>query len=236
MSKIDRALHGPSWAEVIIGAFLSLILGAAIGAAILITRPVVVVRELPKPADQKRGAVYYIEGSKDSSKAAQAMAKRKAFIEGQSVTLSEDEINAVLAMSPAAAPAPAPKPVEKKGTTKAGSPAPAGAGETIVVGAPNVRIRDGLVQVGAPVTLTGLGVSEKVVVQARGTFVKDGAVFTYEPSEMFVGSCPVQRVPVLAGFIRDRMFAAQRMPDDIAAAWRKLSNVAVEGNVVRLSP
>ena len=108
--KIERAVHGPGWAEVILGAVLSAVLGVVLGAALLILKPIVVVKELPK--EPVAGAVYYVEGSRDTAKAKQALAKRKAFAQGQSVTVTEDEINSLAA--PAAA-APATPPPPKKG-------------------------------------------------------------------------------------------------------------------------
>ncbi|MDO8541857.1 MAG: hypothetical protein Q7S40_15580 [Opitutaceae bacterium] len=244
--KIDRAVHGPGWGEVILGAVLSLVLGAILGATILILRPVVPGKELPKEADRKRGTVYYLEGSRDMAKARQAPVKLKAFVEGQSVAVTEEEVNALLA---SAAPPAAPKAAEKKpepkkadakktDPKKAAGKDPADAApnsdETVAVGAPNVRIRDGILQLAAPVALNVLGVTEKVMVQARGGFVKKGDVFTYEPTEMYVGSCPVQRLPVVSGYVRDKILSAQKIPDEVAASWRKLSNVAVEGNTIRL--
>lgn len=240
MSKIDRAVHGPSWAEVILGAVLSLLLGAILAAAVLVIREPVKVKELPKPEDQKRNTVYFVEGSKDTSRARQAAEKRKAFVAGQTVTLTEEEINTLLAgdsqaAAAAQAKAGAPKAGDKKDAKNA-EPAPAESGETVAVGAPNVRIRDGVVQVAAPVTLSALGVSQKVTFQSRGGFAKEGEVFVYQPTEMYVGSCPVSRLPVVAGLVKSRILAAKAVPEDIATAWRKLKEVVVEENKIRLTP
>lgn len=231
--KTDRAAHGPSWTEVIFGAFLSLILGVVIGATLLILRPAVVAKEEPK--ERERGVVYYIEGSKDPSKARQAAAKKQAFVAGQSVTVTEEEVNALLA--PAAAPAPgAAKGAEKgkeKKDGKEAEAAPAASDGFFTAGAPNVRIREGAVQVGVPVTI-GL-IDQKVIAQARGGFVKQGDIFVYEPETMYLGSCPVQRLPFLGGLVRDKVLAAQSIPEDVVAAWKKLANVTVEGNAVKLT-
>src|SRR5690349_8667857 len=93
--KIDRALRGPSWVEVILGALISLVLGVLIGALVLLFRPVVVVKEMPKEDARERDAVYFVEGSRDATKGREAAAKRKAFVEGQTVTVIEDELNAL---------------------------------------------------------------------------------------------------------------------------------------------
>ena len=201
--KVDRAVHGPGWGEVILGALLSLILGVALGAVLLVLKPVVVAKELPK--EPVPGAIYYVEGVRgDTSKARQAMAKRKAFVEGRSVKVTEDEINALAA---AAAPAtPAAKPGEK-------APEPPKSNETLSAGTPNVRIHDGVMQVGVPLTLSVLGFEQKVIAQARGGFEKDGDVFVYDPSEIYLGSCPVQRLPFLSSYIRQKVLASQKIPD-----------------------
>lgn len=225
--KIDRAVHGPGMGEIILGVILSLALGAVLGAVVLIIRPVNTVKEMPKEEDRAKGAVYYIEGSNVTSKAGQAAAKRKSFAAGQSVTATEDEINSLIAAPKAPAPG-APKDAKQAAEAAA-------AAETIAVGAPNVRISDGRVQVAAPVTLNVFGFSQKMVVQARGEFVKGSDGFVYEPSELYVGSCPVERVPVLSGYVRKKVLAAQPIPEDIATAWKRVSDISVEGNTLRLS-
>jgi hypothetical protein len=224
MSKLDRKLHGPGWAEVTLGALLSLLLGAVLAATVLVLRPVNTVRELPKPENRKRDAVYFIEGAKDMSKARQALAKRQAFIAGESVTITEGEVNALLAADAAA------------GTPTSAAEKKEPSSETVAVGMPNVRIRDDVVQVAAPVTLNAFGLSEKFVVQARGGFVREDDGFVYDPSEIYVGSCPVQRLPAINTYVRNKLLGATPIPEDLAAAWRKLSDVTVDGNVVRLSP
>ena len=238
--KIDRALRGPSWVEVILGALISLVLGVAIGAALLIFRPVTVVKELPKEDARVPGAVYFVEGSRETNRGRDAAAKRKSFVEGQTVTVTEDELNVLVgpATSFAAAGAPgapvAPKAADKKGAEKSGAPE-ASPDDTIFTGTPNFRLRDNLMQVGVPVTVNVLGLSEKLIVQTRGGFVKRGDVFVYEPGEFYVGSLPVTRLPMVAEFAREKFLSAQAIPEDIKAAWPKLANVSVEGNVLKLT-
>src|SRR5690606_27178828 len=91
-NQFDRAAHDPGWGEVILGAVLSLLLGAVLGALILVTRPVQTVRELPKEEERPRDAVYYIEGSRSAAKAREVPGKMKAFAQGQSINVTEDEI------------------------------------------------------------------------------------------------------------------------------------------------
>ena len=69
--------YGPSWFEVIFGAMLSVALGALLGVALLAFGPVSVVKELPAAEERMAGATYFVEGTRDTTKARNAPAKRK---------------------------------------------------------------------------------------------------------------------------------------------------------------
>jgi hypothetical protein len=225
MSKrIDRAVHGPSWTEVVVGAVLSLLLGIVLAIVLLVFKPVMVSRVVPKEGERDPRAVYYIEGQHTGSRRAEALAKRKAFLDGQSVTIGEDEINALVAAGTTPTPAEAGQP---KGATARN--------DALAVGMVNFRIRDGVMQVGAPVQVRVLGLDQRIIVQARGGFAKSGDVFVFSPSELYLGSCPVQNLPFLARYVRNQFVAAQPIPADLAAAWGKLADVAIEGDVLKLT-
>jgi hypothetical protein len=218
--KLERELNGPSWTEVILGVVLSLALGATLAAVYLVFKPVATVREMPKePAE---GVVYYLEGARNSSKARDAAAKQASFIGGGTVVLNEEELNALTA----AATAPAPKADGKK------DPA---AAQSVAAGAPNFRIRDGVMQIGVPVNLNLAGFAQRVIVQARGGFEKHGDIFVFAPSELYVGSCPLQNLPAAKGIVMKKVLGAAKVPEDLAAAWGNLSDVTVEGSTLKLT-
>lgn len=226
--KIDRALHGPSVLEVVLGATLSLLLGVVLGATLLIFRPVIAVRQMPKEEAIVPGAVYFVEGSRETAKAREALAKRKALVEGRSVSVIEDELNSLA--GPASSFAAPPKAGE---SAKA---ADASASEQIVAtGTPNFRLREGTLQVGVPTTLNLLGLSQSIIVQTRGGFEKRDGVFVYEPAVFYVGSLPLQRLPFLARYARNQFLNTQAVPEEVKAAWLKLANVSVDGNVLNLT-
>jgi hypothetical protein len=224
-SKIDRAAHGPSWTEVILGAALSVILGAILGALLLVVRPVKTVKALPKEEERDPRAVYYLEGSRDPAKGRQALAKRAAFAGGQSVTVVEEDLNLLVAAGPA----------EKAAPPKGKEAPPAPADRLLTPGTPNFRIADGALQVGVPVTVSTFGLTMKSVVQARGGFVRVDGVFVFQPAELLVGSCPVQRLPWVAGLVRNRLLGSQPLPEDVKAAWGRLAGVTIEGNALKLT-
>lgn len=227
--KSEREINGPSWTEVLLGAALSFALGVALSAVALVLKPATTVKELPKDADP--AVVYYIEGSRDSTKSRLAVEKQKSFIQGGSVVLNEDELN--LLASPNATPAPK-KPGEKPGKSEKPAAEPP-AEKTITAGTPNFRVRDDVLQIGVPLRVSVAGFDQRVIVQARGSFVKQGDVFVFDPQELYVGSCPLQRIPAARSFLMGKFIAAAAIPEDLSTAWRKLENVAVEKSALHLT-
>ncbi|HWA87173.1 MAG TPA: hypothetical protein VG710_13170 [Opitutus sp.] len=224
--KIDRKRNGPGWGEVILGAILSLVLGAVLGAVYLVFKPVAAVKEVPK--DAPASMVYYIEGTHNAGSSA-AEAKQRQLVQGGSVDLREDDLNALFGGKSAA---PKAKPAVKgKDNAKDGAPAE----KMISADAPNFRIHGGVMQIGVPVRVAALGLDEKVIVQARGVFSRtsDGVVFS--PSEFLVGSCPVQRLPGVSGLLMKRLAAAAEIPPAVATAWGRVTDATVDGSTLHLA-
>lgn len=227
--KIDKAKYGPGWGEVIFGAVLSLVLGAILALGYLAVQPVLSVKELPR--ERPAGTVYYIEGSHNADNGKQWMRKKELFLEGSSVALNEDELNAWIASEtappPAAKPAPGPK----------GAKAEAANAPIIELGTPVFRLHDGLLQIGSKGTLNlyWWGIKQTIIVQVTGRFVKKGGVFGLEPGQFYVGSCPVHRLLGLGTMLFDRLLAGVKAPEDIAGAWKKLSDVSIEDNTLKLT-
>ena len=222
-SKIDRALYGPSWMEVILGALLSAVLGVVLAAAFLVTKPVTAVKEVPK--EPAAGVVYYIEGSRDSNKGRSWVAKRQHLVSGLSVTVTEEELNTALA----ALQAPAPK---KPGAKE--EPAPEAKSAVFVPGTPNILIRDGQMQIGVPVTVDAFDLGLNLIVQARGGFEKQGDLFVFSPDTLLIGSCAVEKIPGVAGWVMQKIVGTKAAPEDIATAWGKLANVTIDGAQLKL--
>lgn len=219
--KIDRALHGPSWLEVFIGAALAVLIGVVLGAAVLVFKPVTMVKELPK--EPAADTVYYIEGSHDSGKGRRFAQKEKMLVAGRSVEFNEDEINMVL--TPAV-------PVAKGGK----EPPPPVPG-LVSAGTVNVRIHGGTLQLAVPVRLLypTFGLDATVLVHSTGAIVKAGDRFVYEPDTLYLGSCPVQRIPGAAGYVMGKFLASDKIPAELSEAWAKLADVTVEGAVLKLT-
>jgi len=215
---------GPSWTDVILGAILSAVLGAVLGAVYLILKPVLPVKDIPK--EPVAGAVYYMEGIHDSGKSRSASEKKSTFVGGGSVSLDEGELNSLAApAAPAAQPtAPGAKP-----------PPPPPSAHWMEPGPLNFRIRAGVFQIAAPVTLSVFGLEQKVIVQARGAFARHGDTVAFVPSDFYVGSCPIERFPFASGWVLSHILLPHPVPDDLAAAWSKATDASVDGSALRLT-
>ena len=209
--------------EVVLGAILSFFLGGAFAAVYLITKPVETVREMPK--EPVPGQIYYFEGSRDSNKGRFWKVKQEQLIAGRTVVLIEDELNAAVV----GLKAPAPKKGDDEAEPKK---------EMLSAGAPNIRIREGLLQVGLPVTLTldAYNLNLGTLLQARGTFEKSGDRHVFVPDTLLVGSCRVEKLPFVAGFVLGKIHSALNVPEELAAAWGTLSEVKIDGAQLQLTP
>jgi hypothetical protein len=214
-----KSQRGPTLFEVALGASLSVLLGCALGAALLVMKPVQKVKDIPK--DPPANAVYFIEGSRDFNRTSEVADKRKAFVGGESVELSEGEVNVLFGAlaKPGAPTKPGEKPPDPKFMETSGL---------------NARIHDGKLQLSDTVTLNYFGATGSFIVQATGAFEKSGSGFEFVTESMYVGGCPVQRLPVIKDILLKKLLLGQPVPDDLSGAWAKLSAVTIEGSTLRL--
>lgn len=210
-----RTAHNPGWIEIVLGVVLSLLLGAVLAAVFLVLKPVATVKEMP--AEPEAGVVYYIEGTRDSNRARQASAKQRAFLQGGTIALNEDELNALAAPS-------APKPADAEAVP-----------QTVTAGTPNFRIREGVMQIGVPLRVSVAGIDQRVIVQARGDFERRGDTWVFAPAEMYVGSCPVQRLPLAKNFVMKKFMTGATVPEDLASAWSKVQEARIDGSTLQLT-
>lgn len=238
--KIEKALYGPSTVEVAIGAALGLILGIVVAAVYLVFKPVQTVKELPK--ETAKGVVYYLPGKSDSAKARAWQDKVATFVKGGQVVATEDELNAWATSLTGTAPtakadAKPAKPAEKpKAEEKKSEAAPAaGSSEFLSASGLNFRIEGDKLHIAEKVVLNYYGVAKEVVFQTSGTFQRGGESFVFKPDEIYLGSCPVHALPGLSGTLTKALVAKAKVPDDFRAAWAKITAMAIEGGLVKVT-
>lgn len=222
MSSRGRKPAGPGPVEISVAAVLSLLLGVLVGVASLALQPVEVVKELPPKSDRPRGVVYHVEGRRDFSAQAEAVRKRQLFMGGQSVSLTEQELN--LLFSPAK-PGAAGKQAARQEVVIGGA---------FAVGEPNVRLADGLIQLAAPVRLAVPDLGLRLLVQIRGRMARRPEGFVFDPSEIYLGSCPLGALPFITGLVRSRLGTLDVIPEDLRANWLRLADANVDGGLLRL--
>jgi hypothetical protein len=226
MSAKHKKLKAPSWFEVGLGALLSVVLGVALGVAYLVFKPVPDVKEIPK--DAPSGTIYYIAGSRDFSRSSEGDAARRSFAAGESVSVDEGELNMLLShFGKAVAPA-------ASQSAKPGDKAPAADEKMIDVGPLNARLHDGKIQFADRVSFNVFGITGSAIVQARGYIEKGGSVYMFEPETLSVGGCPLERFPIVRGWVMRKLLFPNPLPEDVAAAWPKLVGVSIEGSTLKL--
>lgn len=241
-SQIDRALYGPSLFEVTLGAVLSVLLGVILATAFMVLKPVLVVKELPKEDDRVQGAVYFVQGSTDASRSRQWIRKRQMLMEGTpgEIAFSEEELNSWLSSGapkkdkkPAVKAAPKPATPGKPGAAKPAEPDTPE--DLLVLETPNVRIRDSIFQIGVPGSLNLFSFSLPVVLQSQGNFEKVNDVWTFKPNTFYLGSMPLHRIPGFTDQVVKRLMSSSLVPEDTLASWKRVSEVAVDGKVLKIT-
>jgi len=214
-NQLERSLHGPGFLEITLGALLSLALGTVLAAVWLVLKPVEAVKE--PSADASPSVVYYVAGETNSAGARTWLRKRQVLVEGQSgdLVISEQELNAwaSAAIKPPAADATA----------------------TLVPGQLNFRIHEGALQIASPTTVSVLGISFPIIVQARGTFSPHHGAIVFDPREFFLGSLAVHRIPRINHWLIEKLSRVQSLPDDVVAGWKKVSKATIAGESLTLS-
>jgi hypothetical protein len=209
--------------EVVVGSLLSVLLGVVLAATILILKPVEVVKELPK--EPVAGKLYYLEGKKDWNAGRKWMFKRDAFLQGHSVSVTEDELNTwVDNIYPSATPPPSGK-KDKKEEAAAAANKP-----LISTGTPNFRLMGETLKCCVVYEVNVFGYSFNVAAQAEGAFAKPKGKDTIEfrPDVFYVGSLPAHKLLVLKALIFKQVVGCFELPGDLVGIWAKLGDVKIE--------
>jgi hypothetical protein len=220
--KIQKALYGPSTVEVALGALLGFIVGVVAACLYLVfLKPVQQVKEMPKADKIVAGVVYYLPGAENAGKGRNWSGKQRTLIAGGEAILLEEELNAWSA-SLAASPPPAKNQPAAKPAEAAPSPG------FLTASAPNFRIVGDKLQVGFKCTLNVFGLfSQEVIVLAVGDFAKNGDALAFRPQTLYLGSCPLHKLPATSAPVVARVLASQKVSDEIRTMWAKVTSISI---------
>jgi hypothetical protein len=223
-TKIEKALYGPSTTEVAIGAILGLLVGVLAACVFLVFKPVQSVKALPK--EPAKGVIYYVAGSEIAGKATGLPAKLKTLSAGGTASFNEDELNVWSASlgEGHAKPGPDGAPAKKA--------APSGFFNATT---PNFRIVGDKLQVGFVVTINYFGITFDFVSFATGRFEPGGHGVAFNPDTFYFGSCPLHKLPAATSIIAGRLESAQKVPEEIRAAWTKVSEAVVDHGLLKVT-
>ena len=212
--RIDRALNGPGLIEVTLGALMGIALGVAVGAVYLALKPVAILTKPPESVTTSE--VIFVKGDVNSAKARQWSRKHQLLSEGGTadVVFCEEELNAWVASATAKAPSDSTKIITPEWV--------------------NFRIRNGVMQIGVVGKFQAFELTQPFVIQARGKFIPGANGFDFTADEFFIGSLPTHAVPGLPQWLIQQVIAAQKLPDELTAMWRKLKLVAVEDSALHI--
>jgi len=196
---------------MIIAAGLSIVMGVAFGVLILALKPVVKLAPDVELDVSAPDVVYYLEGKRDNARTRIAADTYKHFLAGNSVKVDEVDLNALRLTA-----------LESSGSF-------------YKISAPSFRLRDDQLRIGVAVNLYAYGYPITTVVQTTGTFARKGEIFAFEPQTMWIGSCPVHRLPLLGRPVMDKVIGSQPWPETIVTAWTKLSDVRVSDSSLSLT-
>jgi hypothetical protein len=230
MSKYSDG-YIPSWTEVLFAAWLALLLGGLLACVVLITKPVTEVKALPRESDRLPGVVYYVPGNVDSVRGRGWLEKRKQFLQGLTIELSSEELNAAMGkVPPPPAPKEAPKPL-KKGEAPPPPPPPPEP-PSFDLGSPNFSIVGDQLQMSVPLHSPAYGIT--VVVQTTGRYERRGEGFTFVPERTCIGSMPLHMIPNAQSYVLEQAMSRVPKPEELVAAWSRLADVRIENGKLRL--
>lgn len=241
--KIEKALYGPSWLEVALGAVLGLLVGVATACLYLTFKPVKTVKEPVKDDDRVAGMVYYQPGRTDGPSQAW-QTKQKRFLAGGSIDLNEAELNAWAAVelkgtapkkAPAGAPAQPPAAPAKAPADAAKAAEPAPGSQFLSGGQVNFRLVGDRLQFGYTCHLDYFGLGTDVLVHAVGRLKSTSDGVEFDADEFYIGSCPLTKLAGAGLPIMGRLLSLHPVSAEMKEAWRRVTEARIEGGVLKLS-
>lgn len=206
---------GPGIFSIVFGAIFSLVLGAVLATVHLIARPVEVVDAAVK--EPEAGKLYFVQGATGGGGWQRKSDLLKA--PGGAAAFTESDLNGWSAQTFA----PPKKEKEEK---------PA---ELITPGLPNFRFDGEELQVGVVSQLEVSGVKYALVLQAKGGFERGGEGWRFVPSQLYLNSLPLHKVPGAASALLAKLGGAGAMPPEVATVFARATKLGVAGGTLTVS-
>lgn len=209
---LDR--KSPGIFGILFGVVLSVVLGVLVAVVFFISKPVEVVRALPK--EPVEGVKYFVEGAPGSGA---TWERKAAMVEagGGETSFTESELNA---WSEASFETAKVAEADKADTAM------------IIMGKPNFRIAGASLQVGLVNDLLFFGVERKLVLQSTGSFTRKANGWAYVPEEIFLGGLPLHKMPALADLLIKRFTPSAQVPASVKKVLEGATAIVVTKDAV----
>ncbi|WP_404425770.1 hypothetical protein [Nibricoccus sp. IMCC34717] len=218
LAKRESRANLVSWISSLFFAAVGVSVGGGLALFSLVAKPVEVLKKLPDDAASR--GTFYVPGERDATRGKLWSLKRRTLLQGQSgvVSLSEEELNSWFAS------------VARTDTPRDPKAPP----PTWVLDGLNFRVTEGMLQVGLPITFNGLSEPMKIIVQSRGQVVPGAGRWYYRPTEFWVGSLPLHRLPGAIEYVVTRELDEAWVPAEALEAWKRVAEVSVGDKVVQV--
>ena len=242
--NIQKALYGPSYFEVALGAILGILVGVVAACLYFVFKPVEKVLQMPK--DPVANVVYLVLGKDSTTRSKGWPAKQKTFVAGGEILVREEDLNAWGATlsdykpedpktpKPAAPPVKPGAPAKPAAAAKAGEPVAEEKEVFFAVGAPNFNIKEGRLQIALVCKLNYYGIGSDVWVKVTGRFTRTGDVYKFTPAEFYFGSCPLHLIPGAPAYVTSKLISELKVTDEMQLAWGKVSIITIEGDQLKI--
>ncbi|MFI5336850.1 MAG: hypothetical protein ACHQ5A_08705, partial [Opitutales bacterium] len=115
-------------------------------------------------------------------------------------------------------------------------PAPAPAPTGFFNSSPlNFRMTGDQLLIASKCTFNAIGQTFEVQLVATGRFIKSENHIVFHPEQIYLGCCPLHKLPVIGGWLITRIHSMQKVPEELSAAWEKVTSASVENGLLQIS-
>ncbi len=222
-SQIERDAENRSTGGLILSLILAVfcvIIGLILGIAHLALIPVQTVRKLPPPDEREPRAVYYVQEPGGSAPTYKLKETALVSRPGGTVSVTSAELNTWASDTFRFARMPN----EEESSV------------VLIPSAPKFNLSNGTLNIAVMMEVKAYGKSHKLLFQTQGTFAHGAAGVEFVPEESYLGSAKLPRevvTPLVSDFIY-RIFSSAEPSQKVLEAWNELSDVRIEGDVLKL--
>lgn len=207
--------NGPGFFGIVFGAMFSVALGAVLAAVYLVAQPAEVVAAAVKEPEE--GKVYFIQGAAGGG----SWQRKSALLQAPRGTASftEGDLNGWAAQTFA--------PAKKDKADKTV--------DLVTPGLPNFRLDGDQLQVGVVSQLEVSGIKHALVLQAKGGFEQGGEGWRFVPSEMYLNTLPLHKIPGVVPALLARLSSSRETPPELATVLTRATKLGVSGGALAVS-